>query len=90
MIAHMAQINARHCRCKNTGGRNDIMKLYYGVTVLKRIPVMPGTTLEPPGIPGILWARPWDPQAHPWDPPGTSLRPPEYPRGLWTTKTAIS
>ena len=31
---------------------NDIMELYYGIIVMKRIHRMPGTALEPPG--GLL------------------------------------
>ena len=52
--------------------QNDIMELYYGIILMKRIPRMPRTSLEPPGIPGIPWARPWDPRGPPWDTPGTS------------------
>ena len=65
--------------------QNDIMELYYGIIFMKTIPGMPGTSQEPPGIPGIPWARPWEPgdapgtpgtplgpQARPWDPAGTS------------------
>ena len=82
--------------------RNDIMELYCGLIVMKRIPGMLGTLPEPPGIPGIAWARPWaprgrpwDPLARPWDPQGTSLRlcrdAPGTLRGpLWPTKKAIS
>ena len=62
--------------------RNDIMELYYGITFMKSIPRMLGTSLEPPGIP---WARPWEPQGRPWDPWGTSLRPTGTPLGCLGT-----
>ena len=52
----------------------------------EKIHGMPGTSLEPPGIPRIPWARPWDPwgrpwhpQARSWDPPGRTLGPPRGP-----------
>ena len=80
---------------------NDIMELHYAMIFMKRIPGMPGTSPEPPGILGIPWARPWDPQgrswapqARPWDPRGNPqgrpwdpLGPPKTPQ---TTKTAIA
>ena len=48
--------------------RNDIMKLYHGIIFMNRTSGMPGTSPEPPGIPGIPWAHPWDPRGRPWDP----------------------
>ena len=52
----------------------------------QRIPGMAGTSLEPPGIPRIPWARPWDPwgrpwdlQGNPWDPQGHPWPPPARP-----------
>ena len=74
------------------------MGLYYGIIFMKRILGMLGTSPEPPGIPGIPWARPWDPRGRPWDhwgrpwdpracswdPPVTSLRPPgDAPGTAW-------
>ena len=47
---------------------------------MKRIHGMPGTPLEPPGIQGIPWARPWDP-GDALGPPGTPLGPPEDVHG---------
>ena len=35
---------------------------------MKRIQGMPGTSPEPRGIPGVPWARPWDPQGCPSSP----------------------
>ena len=63
------------------------MDSYYGIILMKRIPGMPGTSPEPPGISGIPWATslgtpedaPGTPEhARPWDPPGDF---PETPRG---------
>ena len=66
------------------------MELYYGIMFAKRIPGMPGTSPELPGVIGIPWARPWDPprdaprttgrapgtlQGRPWNPPGTPRDP---------------
>ena len=39
---------------------NDIMKLYYGIIFMKRIPNKPGTFQELPGIPRSPRARPRD------------------------------
>ena len=62
---------------------------------MKRILGMPGMSPQPPGIPGIPWARFWGPRGRPGDaqplgtplgrpgtpmePPGTSLRFPRRP-----------
>ena len=42
---------------------------------MKKIPGMPGTSPEPPWIPGIPWARVWDPGT-PLGPLGAPLGPP--------------
>ena len=49
---------------------NDIMELYDRIIFMKRIPGMPRTSLEPPGIPGIPLARSWawEPWGRPWEP----------------------
>ena len=38
--------------------RDHITESYYGLIFTKRIQGMPGTSPEPPEIPGIPWARP--------------------------------
>ena len=50
------------------------MARYYGIVVMKRIPGMPGTSLEPPRDPG-------DPLGTPLGPPWTSLGPQGTPLG---------
>ena len=72
---------------------------------MKRMLGMPETSREPPGIAGIPWARPWDPEdasgipghtaGTPRGRPCDSLVTPLGHRGplwdrLWTTKTIIS
>ena len=59
--------------------QNDVMELYYGIIFMKRIPGMPRTSREPPGMPGILWARPWHPQGRSWNLQGYPLGPPGIP-----------
>ena len=61
-----------------------------GITFMKRILGMPVTSLEPPGIPEIPWARPWDPQGRTWDARGRAWDArarPWDPRGrLWDAR----
>ena len=76
---------------------NDIMESYHGIIFMKRISGMPGTSSEPPGIPGSPWHAPRT-AGDALVPPGTPLGPPRDASGthedlqgpLWTTKTAIA
>ena len=71
--------------------QKDIMELYYGIIFMNRIPGMPGTSLETPGIPGIPWARPLGPPGTPLGPPGDAPRIPRGPLGTpMHDKKAIS
>ena len=48
---------------------DDSMEFYYGIIFMTRIPRMPRTSpAGAPGILGIPWARPWDPQDAPATP----------------------
>ena len=72
--------------------RDDIMELYYGIIFMKRILGMRRTSATLPGIPGIRWARPWEPRGRPWDAragswdsrdaPGTPGHAPGTPRNV--------
>ena len=55
--------------------RSDILELYLGIFLMKMNHGMSAMSPEPPGIPGIPWARPWDPGGRPWDPRGGSWDP---------------
>ena len=85
--------------------RNHTTEWYYEIILqdhlYERIPGMPGTSPEPPGIPRGPWACPWDPQgrdktlqgrrwdplARAWDPWGRPWDPQVL---LSTTKTLVS
>ena len=59
------------------------MELHYGIICTRKIPGMPGTSPEPPGVLGISWARPWDPRGRPWDPRARSWDPWARPWDPW-------
>ena len=61
--------------------RNDIMESYYRIIFMKRVTGMPGTSPEPPGIPGIPCACTWEPRGRPRDPRGRSCEPQGTPLG---------
>ena len=60
------------------------MESYYGFIFMKRTPVMPGTSLEPPmgsqGSPGHAPSTPGDAPGTPKDAPGTPGDAPGHPR----------
>ena len=60
--------------------QNDIMYLYYGVIFMQRTTGMPGTSPEPPRIPGFPWHAPGTPGT-PLGNPGTTLGTPGMPLG---------